>query len=390
MTTHSKLPPSSSSRWSVCTASVGFIERNKSVLPPDGSTFADEGVKAHALAAEVLTGKARLVGSTEPDMLLNVRAYIEFARGQVQEGDTVSVEHRVSLFYLPSQWGTIDYRLVGKKRIAIIDYKHGAGVSVYAKENKQLAIYGESVVREIELAQDVPDDFPIELHIFQPRDRNDPEPVRSWTLTRKELRAFTDPIAVVAGRILADPNGGEFVPNHDVQCRFCPAKGICKAFAAEGLSVVSLASVDEAIKGPIYLPDPAALTRAQRVKTLQAKETFEQWLNAVEEQEMNELLKGAPAMGFKLVEGKSNRKWSDETAAVILLSSKAPLDVVAPRSPLSVAQAEKHFKKDKEFLTEMDALIVKPPGKPTLAPESDKRPALQLNPADGLENIDLV
>ena len=386
---HSKLSPSKSEQWSVCTASIDYLEANKHLLPKDTSAYADEGTKAHGMAAEVLTGKARLVNSTEPDTLLNVRAYIDFVNGQALPGDDRKIEHRVSLFYLPSQWGTIDVRLLNKERLAITDLKFGVGVGVYAEQNKQLGIYAESAVQEIELVQDVSDDFPIEMTIFQPRDRNDPEPVRSWTITRKELREFTAPIAAAADLILHHPDKVVFSPGPKV-CRWCRAKGICKAYATDGLVAISEAPVDEVLNGPVQLSSPENLTREQRVRILDASETFNQWLKAVEAQEVHDLMHGAKPQGWKMVESNTHRKWGDETAAVILLSSKGSLDVVAPRSPLSPSQAGKMFKKDSNFMKEMNALVVKPPGKPTLVPESDKRQPMALSAAQEFEDIDLV
>lgn len=389
-TTHSRLSPSAASRWTVCTASPGFIARNAAVLPKESSSYADEGTKAHDLAAQVLLGRHRLVHSDDADMLINVRAYIDFVRSKQRSDDIVQIERKVALFYLPKENGTVDVRLIGKDRIAIIDLKYGAGVGVYAENNSQLAIYAESAIRELETVQDVSDDMPIELYIFQPRDRNDPEPVREWVLTRKQLREFTAPIETTAKAILADFDGGEFVPNPEKQCRFCAAAGICKAYASYGLSVISSAPVDVAVASTPSLPDPGTLTREQRVRVIQMRSGVEKWLAAVEDQEMTELLSGAEPMGFKLVEGKSNRKWTDEAKAIEVMQRVAELDVVAPREAISPAQADKLFKKDEETLEALRFLTEKPQGKPTLVPETDKRPRLEFNPAMGIENLDVV
>jgi hypothetical protein len=387
---HARLAPSAASRWSVCTASVGFIERNRHLLPPDGSVYADEGTKAHALAAEVLSGQRRLLDSEQVDMMHNVRAYVEFVQGLAQPGDTRFIEQRVSLFYLPEQHGTVDVLIRGKKRIAIADLKYGAGVGVYAEENKQLAIYAESAVQELESVDDVPAKFPIELNIFQPRDRNNPEPVRSWTITRAELREFTEPIEVVAKTILSNPDGGEFVPG-EAQCKFCPAQGICKAYAAQGLEVISDAPVDRVVTEiATTIPDPTALTREQRVRVIAGADALRKWLDAVEAQEVAELMAGASPLTYKLVEGKTNRKWTDELKAIELLSAKKPIDEIAPRSVISPAQAEKLFKKDTAFMERVTVLFDKPAGKPSLVPLDDKRPALEFNPNADLADIDVI
>lgn len=393
---HSRLPPSKAAVWSVCTASVGYIERNASLLPKESSVYADEGTTAHALAAKILNGENRLVQSDNPDMLHNVRAYVDFVRSLVRPGDRLSVEVRVSLFYLESQRGTIDVRIVGKDRIAIVDLKYGAGVGVYAEKNEQLAIYAESVVRELELVQDYAGTFPIELHVFQPRDRNDSEAVRSWPLTREQLSEFVTPIGAKARFIVANPDAGEFVAGPHCDKGFCAARGICKAYASRGLTVIADdLPVDEAIA---EIPEthirkwraPESLTRDQRLTIIAHRSILEKWLEAVEEQEITELKNGAEPLTFKLVEGKSNRVWSSEDGAMKLLSTKKPLDEVAPRSVVSPAQAEKLFKGDKAFVEAFSTLITKPTGRPSLVPIADKRPALVYNPTSGLEDVDVV
>lgn len=388
---HSRLSPSKAGTWTLCTASVGFIERNAGVLPKDSSAYADEGTKAHGLGADVLSGKTRLVGTDDVEMLLHVRAYIEFVRSKVGEGDKLLVERRTSLFYLPEQHGTVDAAIIGPKGVYIADFKYGVGVSVYAKGNKQLAIYAESLIRELEAIEPIPGDTLVTLAIYQPRDRNDPEPVRLWVLSRNELADFCAGIELVAAEILANPGGGVFVADPEKQCKFCPATGICEAFARHGLAVVSDEPAELAVQ-EATLTRPESLTREQRVKVLGAKKTLIAWLEAVENQEVSELMTGAKPVGFKLVEGKTNRQWRDEEAAKKLLRNYLAAEITNPPSDLiSPAQAEKALKgitTSTRFENALEAAIIKPPGKATIVPESDKRPALMLNPASGLENQD--
>jgi hypothetical protein len=372
---------------------VGYIERHRSVLPPDTSVYADEGTRAHELAAEVLTGRHRLVQSDNADLLIHVRGYLDFVQTKREALGLhrMDVEHKVSLFYLPEQWGTIDVRLTSPHGITIIDLKYGQGVSVQAEGNKQLAIYAESAVAELELLELWPDDTPISLYIYQPRDRNDSEAVRLWRLTRAELREFCRPIQEVAQTILADdPETLAFVPDPEVQCRFCPAQGICKAYAAYGLSVITPEQVDAALDGSLNIPDPASLTREQRIRIIDAADGLRNFLEAVEAQELHDLTIGQPSMGYKIVEGKSNRKWTSDEGAIKVLSAAHPIDEVAPRYPVTPAVALKQYKGDQSLCAALNAIIIKPPGKPTLAPLSDKRPALQVNATEGLERIDLL
>lgn len=366
---HSLLPPSSAHRWTVCTASVQFIL--DSGIEDSSSVYADEGTIAHAHAAEWLkTGKEPVIPSSE--MCDHVKSYVDFVVGKKLTGDVHYVERRVRLFYYPEQRGTVDDALFNRKRLYISDFKYGAGVGVYAENNKQLAIYAESLLQELEVITDIPDDLLITMAIFQPRDRNDSNPVRLWALTRAQLRQFCQSIQVKASIIL---RGGttQFLPNPDEQCRFCPAKGVCQAYTTYGLEVLPNHDVVE-------LPDARVFPRDKRVRVLKAKKQLVSWLESLEDQEMTDLLNDAPGMGFKLVEGKSNRQWSDEKVVKQLLSNYLKSDEITPPGDIiSPAQVEKLLKGvdvSTKFSNKLEKLIVKPEGKPTMVPEDDKRPAL--------------
>jgi hypothetical protein len=135
-------------------------------------------------------------------------------------------------------------------------------------------------------------------------------------------------------------------------------------------------------KPEIILPDPNVLTRAQRLKVIGLRKGLEKWMEAVEDQEVHDLMNGAEAITHKLVEGKTNRQWTDEDAARnLLIAEGLPPSEVSPPSVVSPAQAEKLLRK---FKVEVDIseLVTKPVGKASLVPMDDKRPALQFNAAD--------
>ncbi len=139
---------------------------------------------------------------------------------------------------------------------------------------------------------------------------------------------------------------------------------------------------------------PEAITRAQRQRILAVKPLVIAWLEAIENQEVAELLNGAPPDKFKLVEGKTNRQWVDEAKVKILLETHLkPEQVTPPVTPsvVSPAQAEKllkGIKTSQEFNASLSALITKPEGRPTLVPVGDNRPALMFNPTEGLSKIE--
>lgn len=385
---HSRLPPSSAYRWSECTASVSFIEANAATLPADGSREADEGTRAHAYLTACLKHTLGQVPDG-PEMKNLMDALVDFIHGLMRPGDRLLVDQRVPLYYLPSQRGTLDVCIYGNGRIIILDLKYGVGVGVYAERNKQLAIYAESQIRVLELVEEYLPETPVELIIYQPRDRNDPTAVRQWSITRGELATFAEEIEVKAQVVLSG-EGLEFKAGE--ACKFCRATGICKAYAARGLDVlpenvdVQIDMVHVAATCPQYVE--RTLTREQRQRILQSKKAMIEWLDAVENQEVTELLNGAEPQAFKLVEGKSNRIWADEQKAAKLLLEYLKHDDIYPPIPaeiVSPAQAEKLLKGvDKKILS---PVITKPEGKPTLVPFADKRPALRFNPAQGFSAL---
>lgn len=381
---HSRLAPSSAFRWTVCSRSISFIEENRHVLGEDqSSVYADEGTRAHTAVTALLRNQPAVFD--DGTMKAVCEEFVRYVLSLI-EGDQLLVDQKVKLFYLPTEHGTLDVALVGKRRSIFIDLKYGAGVSVYAERNKQLAIYAESFLK----TQSYDPAHTVTLVIYQPRDRNDPEVVREWTLTRDELWKFCfTEIQQPAQRVLA---GKDLVFAPGEACKFCPATGICKAYAAQGLEPVFDEPVD-AVLAPqregLTSFIPAVLTREQRNKALKWKKEIIQWLEDVENQEVAELLAGANPLDFKLVEGKSNRQWAGENKAAKALLEHLPHDVIYPPIPaeiLSPKQAEDALKAA-GVKTSLAPYVVKPKGKPTLVPVSDKRPALIANPAEGLSAV---
>jgi hypothetical protein len=376
--------PSASGRWSICTASPQFIVDNAAKLPVDKSVFADEGTVAHSLAAKILDGED--IGSVAPDMLAHIRKYTDHVQSQMKASEgkaLLHVEQALNLFYLPHRSGIVDAAVTLPDTLYINDLKYGQGVSVEAEGNTQLAIYGESLIQAWSQIMDFPDDLNVVLTIVQPRDRNNHEAVREWRMTRAQLADIAADLKAKAELALAGK--GEFKPDPKA-CQFCPAKGICSAYATQGLKALpEQARV-------INLPHPGLLTREQRVEVLRAKKVLSQWLDAVEDQEIHDLMQGAEPQGMKLVEGKSNRVWRDADEAQKLLSNHLSMDEMRPRSDLiSPAAAERLLKGNElstRFRNRMTSLITKPEGKATLVLEDDPRPALSFQPDNGLKPLD--
>jgi hypothetical protein len=327
------------------------------------------------------------------EMTTCVEYYVAFVLEHVEPGDTLMVERKVPLFYSPEERGTTDAAIRKPSSLYIADLKYGQGVSVEARENKQLAIYAESLIRQLEALDDIPGDTLVTLAIFQPRDRNNPEPVRLWAVTRKQLEEFCANIAFAA-RAIQVGNHVEFHANADKQCRFCPAKGICPEYANEslrGLEVLPL-EVDKAVA--VKLPEVATLTMVQRSRILSAKNAFIAWLEGIEAQVVAELSNNNVVPGWKLVEGKSNRQWVNADQAKQLLTNHLSMEQIRPPGDvISPAQAEKLLKGielSTKFENRFAALIEKPAGKPTLVPMDDKRPALNFDATKSLRDLDVI
>jgi len=375
--------PSASGRWSVCTASPQFIVDHAEQLPKEDKEYADEGSVAHHVASQLLEGKDP--GVVAAPMMDAVKVYVGYVRQQIKPGDTLLVEKALNLFYLPHRSGIVDAAVFQPHGVYINDLKYGQGVSVEAEGNTQLAIYAESLLQAWEQIMDIPDNFRVVMSIIQPRDRNNPEPVRAWELNRAELREFTSDLRVAAELALAGK--GEFHPSPKA-CQFCSAKGLCAAYAHQGL----VALPEEA--RVIELPHPGTLTREQRVQALKAKKVLAQWMEALEDQEVNDLANGAEPIGLKLVAGKTNRQWRDVEEAQKLLSNHLGIDDMRPRtdliSPAAAERALKGIQLSTRFANRMASLITKPEGKPTLVTADDPRPALSFDsdPNNGLQQLD--
>ena len=367
----------------MCTASPQFIVDNAAKLPSDSSEYADEGSVAHEVAAKLLTGADP--GPVGPEMRRHVDTYVNYVADQFNQyrGSIVKIEQPINLFYLPHRSGIVDAAVIRHDHIFINDLKYGQGVSVEAEGNTQLAIYAESLIQSWEQVMEFPDPLTVTLSIIQPRDRNNPEPVRTWTMSRKELSEFSAQLAAKAEVALSGK--GEFVPS-DKACQFCPAKGVCSAYATRGL-----AALPEPAR-VIELPHPGTLTREQRVQALKAKKVLAQWMEALEDQEIHDLSNGAEPVGLKLVEGKANRKWANVDDALKLLSNHLSLDEMRPReeiiSPAAAERLLKNTKLSARFTNRMKTLITRPEGKPTLVSADDPRPALSLTPTNGLKPLE--
>lgn len=377
-TKHSNLGASSAHRWLACPGSVAAIE----ALPigDTSSPFAIEGTAAHELSELTLRKNKQpqyWIGKTleemddwvvDEEMADYVQVYTDYCRAIARDADEVFIEQTVSYEdWVPQGFGTNDFGalLVEDKRIKIADLKYGKGVQVDAENNPQAMLYALGTYAEYGWVSEF--DY-IDIAIVQPRLNH----ISEWTISVKDLLKWAEWVSQRAEIALS--KDAERVPG-EKQCRFCEAKPTCKALMkyTEDIIMAEFDDLDD-------MPSPDTLSDKELRKVLEMKGLIEGWLSSVETVVRERLEGGESFDGFKLVEGRSLRKWTNEQTAAETLTEALGADVAFKSTLISPAQAEKVLKKDERKL--LDDIVVKPAGKPTLVPESDKRPAINLTDED--------
>ena len=362
MVAHAKLSASGAHRWINCAGSVAA----EAAMPygNKSSVFAEEGTRAHDLAENALReGVAADTLTDDKDMADFVQVYVDYVRSF--KASHMTIEERVDFSdWVPEGFGTADAILIYDNTLHVCDLKYGRGVQVFAEDNPQGLLYALGAYAEYGFALDGVDT--IKISIVQPR----LDHISEWTVSLDYLMKWAERVSQAAQAALepdAPLNPGE------KQCRFCAAKATCSALMRFTQDAI-LSDFDD-----LDLSPANKLTDKQLRMIMEAKPLIEGFLSAVQDHIKAKLDAGETFDGFKLVEGRSVRRWDDETKAADALESLIGDDAYK-KSLISPAQAEKVLGKAKK--ADIQDMIVKPRGAPTLAPESDKRPSINVTADD--------
>jgi hypothetical protein len=380
-----------------CTGSLS-LERD---IPDRGSRYAAEGTAAHAVADWILSkniddqdayglvgqwvdrinGKDVIVDDPAISDLWSVDAAmvehgLDFARlvrsyAQGSLNPMIATDQRYDFSHVidvPNSFGTADAVVLDGDTLIVIDYKYGMGVKVDAEHNEQLQLYALGALHQYEIVADIQH---VMMVIHQPRMNH----VSEWQITVDQLRQFGEEAKQKAQNILAgviDYEPGE------KQCKFCKAKALCPALKAEVLTTVAADASDfeDITEVPPVSEEPSELSVMMSKVSL-----IEDWCKAVRAEVERKLFDGSEVPGYKLVEGRKGiRKWADEEAVLTAMKSfRMKKDDIYDYTLISPTKAEKVFSDNPSLWEKLEKLTSRSDGKPSVAPATDRRPALTVS-----------
>lgn len=376
---HALLSASGSSRWLNCTPSARLEEKFQE---SKRSIYAEEGTLAHEfgdLNLQFYNGnisesvfnkeikKLRKEDLYSPEMEEEIQKYVDivlenYKAAKVNTPDAVLlIEERFDFSHIVEDgFGTGDATIIADGILEIDDLKYGKGIRVEAENNPQLKLYGLGALASYDMMYEI---HTVRLNIIQPRLNH----YSSWDISREDLETW--------GNRIVKPKAKKAYEGKGVQkagdwCRFCKVKPMCATLAARNIKLAAH-----------EFKDPHLLTEKQLLEVYKQQPMLVDWVNSVSKYLLDEALKGKNWPGYKLVEGRSNRKWSDEEKVRETLLDQGFDESEYITSKLStITQIEKNITKD-VFRDLLSDYVIKPQGKPTLVDVKDKRQALGVEDA---------
>ena len=364
MGNHALLSASSSHRWLNCPPSARLCEG----YDDKGSNFAAEGSDAHSLC-EYKLRKALGMEAKDPtedltwydaEMEEAASGYAAFVMELVAEAKktcsdpVVLIEQRLDYSkYVQAGFGTGDCVLISDGTLHIVDFKYGRGVLVEAEDNPQMKLYALGALEIFDCLYDIDT---VSMTIYQPRRAN----VSTFTLSRQELLDWAETVLVPTAE-LAFAGDGEY--HCGEWCQFCKAKADCRERARANMELARY-----------EFRQPPLLTDEEVEEILGKLDSLMDWASDIKDYALQAAISGKHWSGYKLVEGRANRRYTDENAVVAAVKA-AGYDPYDEPKLLGVTAMTTLLGR-KQFNDILGGLITKPQGKPTLVPESDKRPAM--------------
>lgn len=374
--THARISPSGAERWIQCPPSVRMGDN----MPNKSSVYADAGTLAHKVGETIIKKRLGMISPLECVTILNecmqhklydnklrkyADEYADFVCEKYAEvkaacpSALIFVEVRVDLSAaIPEGFGYTDVVIIADDLMYQIDFKFGEGIPVSAEENEQQMLYAYGSIQEFGFIYDI---RRVEVVIYQPRIDN----INSWLTTPEYIQNWVDMVASPAAK-LAAAGEGAFKPGS--HCQFCPGRPVCRTLAEDNLRIAA----DD------FRP-AETLSDTEISEILLKAEQFTGWIKAVKDYAIQTAKDGRIWPGFKLVRGQSKRTYTDTAKVIETLVNDAYYDPkqVSKTEPLGVTEMQEFLGKKifDKYLTGK-GLVIKPDGAPTLAPLTDKRPAI--------------
>ena len=358
---HALLSASSAHKWISCPPSALLSKKFEDA----SSSFAQEGTDAHTLAQYMLE-KALGIDTKDPTESLSfyneemndyAENYAAFVLEQLEKAKATCTDPQILIEqkldfsrYVPEGYGHVDCLIISDGTLTVIDYKYGLGIKVSAERNPQMFCYALGGLALFDGIYDIDN---IQLIIYQPRREN----ISEYSISKNELIKWAEEVLAPTAQLAIKGEGEYKAGEH---CQFCKAKATCRKRAEYNLE---LAKYD--------FDEPATLDNDEIAAILTKADDLVSWVNDVKEYALKEALNGTKFEGFKVVSGRSNRKYTDEAAVadVVIAAGKDPYE----KKLLGITAMTALLGK-KTFEDILSGLTFKPPGKPVLVTADDKRP----------------